>query len=109
MEDNIHNICEINITAGFFNPIKCLLTFLNLFLQDSSQVLAQYAKGLIENSGFCWYWEVGSAPWEEKVSMLLNHIEPRSEIRLVCKHYLARKFAPPFVTSVKVSLNFSVF
>ncbi len=41
--------------------------------------------------------------------MLLNHIEPRSEIRLFSKHYLARKFATPFVSSVKVSLNFSIF
>jgi hypothetical protein len=47
--------------------------------------LANYAKSLIETSGFCWYWEVGSAPWEEKVALLLDHIDIRSECR--CRNF----------------------
>ena len=43
--------------------------------------MSEYAKSLIENSGFCWYWEVGSAPWEQKVAKLLKHIDARSEFR----------------------------
>ena len=52
---------------------KFLLSFLIRFGLTKTKILADYCEKLILDTGFCWYWELGStAPWEEKVSAIIK-------------------------------------
>ena len=62
-----------------------LLELLHRWELDVNKTLAEYIVSVLDNTSFTWHWHIGAAPWEEKVSSLVQYItniEDKSEVIL---------------------------
>ena len=81
---------------------KFLVSYIMRFGLNITDLLSDYCEKLITDTGFCWYWELGStAPWEEKAATIINYLSdcPKTRSKLILS---ALKYAPvPWSSTVK--------
>ena len=51
-----------------------LLELLHRWEMDVNKTLTEYIVSILDNTSFTWHWHIGAAPWEEKVSSLVQYI-----------------------------------
>ena len=88
---------EVNLLVETF-----LLDFMMRFGLNKQEILVNYCEKLITDTGFCWYWELGStAPWEEKVATIISYLTefPSTQFQIILD---ALKYAPvPWSDTIK--------
>ena len=81
---------------------KFMVSYIKRFRLDQTKVLASYCENMITDTGFCWYWELGStAPWEDKVETIVHYLSnsPIVQANLILE---TLKYAPvPWSTTIK--------
>ena len=79
-----------------------LLQFIGRVSLNKKDILTRYCERLITDTGFCWYWELGStAPWENKASTIIQYLSEYPDIQLK-SILLALKYAPvPWSETIK--------